>query len=492
MPEFAALLRLASDQRLAEHVSTGSERAFEVLYDRHHRPVLSFCRHMLGSREEAEDAVQHTFMAAYRDLIRSGPHAAVRPWLFVIARNRCISILRARRELPAESLPELCTDHLASTVATREELRAVLAGVARLPDDQRAALVLTELGDVSHDEIARILDCRREQVKSYVYMARTSLLADRAARETSCADIREQLTELRGGQLRRAPLRRHLHDCAGCREFREALRGQRRALGILLPVAPSLGLKRAVLGAALGGGGGAGGFTLGGIAATVLIVVAIPAGGVAVAHDPQPTAERSIAAPTVATQAATERPVKAEAERRRTAEPQRSRPRKRAGADTRPARERAAAHTSPAARTAETRREREASDPDRGAPKVEPDRTPGQTKPSTAPGQSRPKSAPGQNRPKPTPAHGKPSTSPGRSGSAPGRNKPTPAPAQNKPDAPPGKPDATPGNGPPESPPPHPAPATQPNLPQAQAPSEGHRPLESPGRSDEAPGRGRG
>ena len=116
--------------------------------------------------------LQHTFMAAYRDLMRSGPPAAVRPWLFVIARNRCISVLRARREQPAEDLPESAIDHLASEVAAREELRAVLAGVARLPDDQRAALVLAELGDISHDEIARILDCRREQVKSYVYLAR--------------------------------------------------------------------------------------------------------------------------------------------------------------------------------------------------------------------------------------------------------------------------------------------------------------------------------
>ena len=290
--EIAALLRLASDQRLAEHVSAGSERAFEVLYDRHHRGVLSFCRHMLGSREEAEDALQHTFMAAYRDLRRSGAPAALRPWLFVIARNRCISVLRARREHPAAEVPELATDHLATEVAAREELRAVLAAVARLPDDQRAALVLAELGDVSHDDIARILDCRREQVKSYVYQARATLATDRMAREMPCSDIREQLTEMRGGQLRRAPLRRHLHDCDGCREFRETLRTQRKQVGLLLPVAPSLGLKRAVLGAALGGGGGAGGLSLAGLAATAVLVAAIPAGTAAVASgsdEPSPT-----------------------------------------------------------------------------------------------------------------------------------------------------------------------------------------------------------
>ena len=64
----ARLLRLAPDERLVELLRGGSEAAFEALYARHHRGVLSFCRHMLGSPEEAEDAVQHTFLAAYRDL----------------------------------------------------------------------------------------------------------------------------------------------------------------------------------------------------------------------------------------------------------------------------------------------------------------------------------------------------------------------------------------------------------------------------------------
>jgi len=282
------VLRLASDQRLAEYVSAGSERAFEVLYDRHHRPVLSFCRHMLGSLDEAEDALQHTFMAAYRDLIRSGAPAALRPWLFVIARNRCISVLRTRRETPAADVPERASDRLASDVAMRDELRAVFAGVARLPDDQRAALVLSELGDVTHDEIARILDCRREQVKSFVFQARAALAADRVARNTPCAEIREQLAEFRGAQLRRTSLRRHVDDCPGCREYRETLRAQRRQLRALLPVAPALGLKRAVLGAVFTGGGGGAGLSVGGLAATALIAVAIPVGGVAAAQGGAP------------------------------------------------------------------------------------------------------------------------------------------------------------------------------------------------------------
>ena len=281
MVNVVPLLRLVSDQRLAEHVAAGSDRAFEVLYGRYHRMLFAFCRSMLGSVEEAEDALQHTFMAAYRELARSGPPPALRPWLFVIARNRCISTLRARREWPTAALPERPVDRLAADVAVRDELRSVFAGLARLPADQRAALVLAELGDLSHEEIAQVLDCRREQVKAYVFQARSALAAERLARDTPCADIREQLAEARGGQLRRTPLRRHLDDCPGCQAFRNTLRAQRRQLRALLPIAPGLGLKRALL--AVVSGGSAGGGAAGGFAAKVAIVLAIPAGGVAVA-----------------------------------------------------------------------------------------------------------------------------------------------------------------------------------------------------------------
>jgi RNA polymerase sigma factor (sigma-70 family) len=286
----AALLRLASDRHLVEQVHAGSERAFEALFDRHHRPVLAFCRHMLGSTEEAEDVVQLTFLAAYRDLGRAEPPTALRPWLYAIARHRCLSVLRARRERPVAEVALPVTDRLAAEVATREDLRAILADVAHLPDDQRAALVLAELGDVSHEEIARILACPRDKVKALVFQARSSLLASRVARDTPCADIREQLATLRGGALRRTTLRRHLRECAACSAFGQQVRMQRRALRLLLPVAPGVGLKRMVLGAILGpsaGGAGGAAFTAaalssGGLAAA-LVVAAIPGGGVTAA-----------------------------------------------------------------------------------------------------------------------------------------------------------------------------------------------------------------
>jgi RNA polymerase sigma factor (sigma-70 family) len=278
-----ALLRVAPDPHLTAQVRAGSERAFEVIFDRHHRPILAFCRHMLGSSDDAEDAVQQTFMAAYRDLVGSEAPIVLRPWLYAIARHRCLSMLRARRDRPLEDVPQPTTDHLAVEVAAREDLRAILTDVARLPDDQRAALVLAELGDLSHEEIARVIGCPRDKVKALMFQARSSLGSSRAARDTPCDEIREQLATLRGGALRRATLRRHLHDCPGCRTFREKVANQRRELALLIPVAPTVGLKQAVLSAVFGAGGsGAGSATVaaGGLFATALVAIAIPAGGV--------------------------------------------------------------------------------------------------------------------------------------------------------------------------------------------------------------------
>jgi RNA polymerase sigma factor (sigma-70 family) len=299
----ASLLRLASDDRLVELVRADSEAAFEALYDRHHRGILAFCRHMLGSPEEAEDAVQHTFMAAYRDLTGSHKPIQLRPWLYTIARNRCLSILRARRDQPLDPFAEPATEHLSAEVQRRQELRDLVRDVGRLPDDQRAALVLAEVGDASHDEIAQVLDVPTVKVKALVFQARSSLIASREARDTPCADVRTQLAQLRGGSLRRNSLRRHVSECTGCREFRDAVREQRKLLAIALPVVPTLALKHSALGAALGSGGaaatagGGGGSALAAKAAVAVLVAGGGAAGVQAVrhHAPAGTQDGAVA-----------------------------------------------------------------------------------------------------------------------------------------------------------------------------------------------------
>src|SRR4051794_28278779 len=147
------------DGGLVARVRAGDEAAFEAVYDRYSRPLLSFCRHMLGDLQEAEDAVQHTFLSAHRALLSDGRDIHLKAWLFAIARNRCLSVLRARRDhvgLEDEPAP-VSTAGLSAEIERREDLREMLDVLARLPEQQREALLLSELGAHSHDEVAEVL-----------------------------------------------------------------------------------------------------------------------------------------------------------------------------------------------------------------------------------------------------------------------------------------------------------------------------------------------
>ena len=157
---------------------------------------------MLGSREEAEDAVQHAFAAAHSGLLEDDAEIRLKPWLYTIARNRCLSMLRARREQASDEL-EIEAAGLQEQVQRRAELRELLRDLDDLPEQQRAALLLAELGDLSHAEVAGVLDCEVPRVKALVFRARSGLMERREAR-SPCAEIREQLANLRGGSLRRS------------------------------------------------------------------------------------------------------------------------------------------------------------------------------------------------------------------------------------------------------------------------------------------------
>ena len=86
------------DEYLLAPAARCDDDAFEGIYDRYARGVLAFCVHMLGSREAAEDALQLTFVSAFRALRGGERNISLRPWLYTIARNRCVSELRARRD----------------------------------------------------------------------------------------------------------------------------------------------------------------------------------------------------------------------------------------------------------------------------------------------------------------------------------------------------------------------------------------------------------
>ena len=290
-PRKADLWR-AEDRRLAALAAAGDESAFEAIFERHHRGLLSLCRHLLGSLEEAEDAVQHTFAAAFRQLVQHDPPKHLRAWLYATARNRSVDLLRARRELPADR-PPTSTAGLSEEIERRSDLRELVDDIGRLPEDQRAALVLSELEELGHAEVAEVLGCPPKKVRALVYQARSSLSGWREARALPCRDVRQELAVARGAALRQGHLRRHLKVCRQCAAFRRDMDRQRRRVALVLPVLPSLTLKERVLegasGAATGGAGAASGGAAGGGGAaaslgpaaikTALAVLALGVGG---------------------------------------------------------------------------------------------------------------------------------------------------------------------------------------------------------------------
>jgi DNA-directed RNA polymerase specialized sigma24 family protein len=94
---------LLGDERLAQRVGAGDERAFAVVYERYHQMLYRYCRSILRDDADAQDALQSTFAAAFAALRTGQRDAPMRPWLFRIAHNESVSVVRRRR--PASALP---------------------------------------------------------------------------------------------------------------------------------------------------------------------------------------------------------------------------------------------------------------------------------------------------------------------------------------------------------------------------------------------------
>jgi RNA polymerase sigma factor (sigma-70 family) len=240
------------DEALVAGVRRRDRRAFEAIYERHAAQLLTFCIYLLGSRHDAEDALQATFASAYRALLNDSRPVSLRPWLFTIARNESLSILRKRRPQVELNGEVALTGDPVKLAEVHEEMVNMIGGIRELPEKQRAALVLAEVHGMSHAEIGSVLDVRPDQVKAYVFQARSNLLSDRHAREADCREIREELATEHGRVRTRARLRRHLRSCDGCRAYANGVERQHRQLASLLPILPAVTLRYRAIDQALG------------------------------------------------------------------------------------------------------------------------------------------------------------------------------------------------------------------------------------------------
>lgn len=193
----ARVWRLQSDAVLCDAAAHENELAFNELFRRHYRDLSAFVFHFLGARhrhEDAEDVVQEAFARAF-DRIRDQQFSGdFRRWLFTIARNRSIDLLRGERvglvslESPvltatpqttaAETIPVAATE-------TRDEVAWLVSAISKLPERQRSALLLRELAGLSHEAIAEELGATPASVRQLISRARDGVRdsAERDGRE---------------------------------------------------------------------------------------------------------------------------------------------------------------------------------------------------------------------------------------------------------------------------------------------------------------------
>jgi RNA polymerase sigma factor (sigma-70 family) len=245
------LLRLQSDERLIAMTRRGQHAAFEVLFARYQSRLLAFCRHMLTSREDAEDVLQEVFAAAFNAVLADDRAINVRPWLYRIARNRSLNHLRRASAIGVDSMDVHYADNGLSTgerVLRRESFRLLLGDVKGLPETQRTALLLREIDALSYEQIAAAMETTVPSVKSLLVRARISLAEAAEARELSCAQVREQLGEMAEGLTKlSAPARRHVRGCQRCQAFKRHLRANNHALAAIFPVGTLLLAKKLLL-----------------------------------------------------------------------------------------------------------------------------------------------------------------------------------------------------------------------------------------------------
>ena len=291
-----SIARLLPERKLLAAAAKGDERAFAQLYHRFHQPLYRYLCGLLSDPHEAEDALQNTFLQALRSVRAGATVKAVRPWLFRIAHNEGVGLIR-RRQRPVEpASQEEGGPSLEQVAEQRADLAQLVEDLRALGVRQRAALLLHELNGLPVAEVGEALGCSAGAAKQLLFEARTALHDFAEGRSMECELVRMQISERDGRLLRGRKVAAHLRSCPGCRQFREEIEQRRLALNALIPPLSPLAagaLLSRLIGAAKGSGPGsasgavatAGVHPLAGLAtkAAVLAVLAVGGGVGAVA-----------------------------------------------------------------------------------------------------------------------------------------------------------------------------------------------------------------
>jgi RNA polymerase sigma factor (sigma-70 family) len=288
--------RMLSDAAIARRAAGGNQGAFAAIFERYHQDLFRYCAAILGNAEDAHDAVQNTMLKVLRALPGEERELKLKPWLYRIAHNEAIEIIRARRDaVPIDAEVLASSDGPSEAVEARGRLRQLISDIAELPDSQRGALVMREMSGLSYEQIGEALQTSAAVARQTTYEARLGLRQMIEGRERPCQEVMRAISDDDGRPLRRRDIRAHLRRCEDCKAFQAEISVRRREFASLapLPAAVSAGILQSLLGGAAGGTnavggavGAAAGKALAGSAAvkSAAAVVAVSAIGVVAAN----------------------------------------------------------------------------------------------------------------------------------------------------------------------------------------------------------------
>jgi RNA polymerase sigma-70 factor, ECF subfamily len=169
----------ASDAELVAQCLAGETAAFDLLVERHRKPIYQVCYRFTGNHEDASDLAQDVFLRAYRALATFKGNSAFGTWLYRVAVNVCLN-QKALKRLPTEpidrrEITDPGTDAADRQVIRKESAAAVRAAISRLPGKQRATMILRMYQELPHEEIASILGSSVGAVKANFFHALANL-----------------------------------------------------------------------------------------------------------------------------------------------------------------------------------------------------------------------------------------------------------------------------------------------------------------------------
>ena len=172
-----------NDSALVAECLAGTPGAFDLIVERYRRPIYQVCYRFVGNHEDASDLSQDVFLRAYRGLKNFRGQAALSTWLYRIGVNVCLNRVSTKKPLDStidepietQNLIDATNDSPAERLMREEQGARVRAAIARLPDKQRATLILRTYHELSHQEIADILGSSVGAVKANFFHALANL-----------------------------------------------------------------------------------------------------------------------------------------------------------------------------------------------------------------------------------------------------------------------------------------------------------------------------